>query len=73
MKRQGIAERRMVDRKTAAEMYSVSPGTLANLLSKRKGPRAYKCGSKVLYKISDLEDFFCATPIETIDSHACGA
>jgi len=58
----------MVGRKRAAELFDISAGTLGNLLSQRKGPRAYKFGAKVLYKISDLEDFFSSTPIITSDT-----
>ncbi len=60
--------RRMVSRKVAAEMYGYAPGTLANLLSQGRGPRAFRCGKKILYAISDLEEYFRANPILTKDS-----
>ncbi len=62
----------MVGRKKAAALFDVAPGTLANLLSQGRGPRAYKVGRKVLYKISDLEAFFTSSPIQTLDSIEAG-
>ncbi len=62
------AKKMMVDRKEAARLYSVAAGTLANMLSQGRGPRAFKVGRKILYKMQDLEEFFTAHPIQTIDS-----
>lgn len=61
-------QRKMVSRQQAARMYDVSPGHLANLLSQGRGPRAYRVGRKVLYRLEDLEAFFTARPVETADS-----
>jgi len=60
--------RKMVDRKTAAAMFSMSAGTLGNWLSQGRGPRAYKVGRKILYRLEDLEEFFTRNPILTADS-----
>lgn len=60
--------RKMVDRKEAARLFSVSAGTLGNWLSQGRGPRAYRVGRKILYKIQDLEEFFTSCPILTVDS-----
>ncbi len=60
--------KKMVDRREAGEMFSVASGTLANWLSQKRGPRAYKVGRKVLYRVDDLENFFTSTPILTTDS-----
>ncbi|MCX5914215.1 MAG: DNA-binding protein [Deltaproteobacteria bacterium] len=60
--------KKMVSRKEAAAMYSMAPGTLANWLSQRCGPRAFKVRGRVLYRLEDLEVFFCAHPILTTDS-----
>lgn len=57
----------MVDRKKAAEMFGISPGTLSNLLSQGRGPRAFKFGKKVLYRVDDLVRFFTSCPISTED------
>ena len=68
------AEKRMVDRQEAARMYSVAPGTLANWLSQGKGPKAFKVGGRrrILYRLEDLEAFFCAHPVLTTDSLEVG-
>ncbi len=63
-----LTGKRMVDRQEAARMYGVSSGTLANWLSAGKGPKAFKVNRKVLYRIEDLELFFTACPVQTVDS-----
>ena len=60
--------KRMVDRRTAARMFSVSPGTLANWFCLGRGPKCYRVNRKISYKIEDLEAFFTSCPIQTIDS-----
>jgi hypothetical protein len=60
-----VGKQIMVDRKRAAEMFGISPGTLSNMLSQRKGPIAYKFGKKVLYRVDDLVKFFTSCPIST--------
>ena len=60
---------RMVSTIEAAELFSVSTGTLQNWRSlKNRGPRYFKVGRKILYKLSDLEEFFTANPVLTLDS-----
>jgi hypothetical protein len=61
-------QRKMVSRQQAALMYDVSPGHLANLLCQGRGPKAYRCGKKVLYRIEDLEAFFTSRPVQKLDS-----
>ncbi len=58
----------MVGAKEAAKLFSIAPGTLANWRSAKRGPKFYKAKRKVLYKLSELEDFFTANPVLTIDS-----
>ncbi len=48
--------------------YSVPVGTLANWRSAKKGPKYFKVNRKVLYRPEDLEEFFGANPVHTIDS-----
>jgi hypothetical protein len=60
--------KRMVGRKEAAMMFSVAAGTLANMLCEGRGPRAFRVGRRILYKIEDLEEFFCSSPVHTVDS-----
>lgn len=46
----------------------LSVGTLANLRSRKQGPRYLKLGQKVLYKRRDLEQWFESSPVLTRDS-----
>ncbi|MBI5428299.1 MAG: hypothetical protein HZA02_08500 [Nitrospinae bacterium] len=41
--------------------------TLANLLSEGRGPRAYKNGRKVFYKVADIEAWLTQRPVLTVD------
>jgi hypothetical protein len=43
-------------------------GTLANLRSKKRGPRFFKLGRKVVYRPEDIEAFLFQHPVLTIDS-----
>ena len=60
--------KKMVSTKQAGEMYAHSPGTLANWRTLKKGPRYFKRGHKVLYRLEDLEKFFTECPVLTTDS-----
>jgi hypothetical protein len=60
-----VVPKKMLSPNQAGEMFSVSPGTLANWRSLKKGPRFYKVNRKILYKLEDLEDFFTSNPILT--------
>jgi hypothetical protein len=57
-----------VGRKEAAAIIGVSDGHLANLASRKLGPKFYKCGAKAIYKLSDLEEWAFAHPVLTVDS-----
>lgn len=68
-----MKERIEVMRKTvsphqAAEIYGLSVGTLANLRSQKRGPKYFRCGRKILYKIEDFEKWLLSNPVLTIDS-----
>lgn len=58
--------KKMVSASEAAAMFSTSPGTLGNWRSKKVGPRFFKVGRSVRYRISDLENFFTSTPVLTV-------
>lgn len=58
----------MVSPNEAARIFSVSPGTLGNWRSAKRGPKFFKIGAKVLYRVDDLETFFTSTPVLTVDS-----
>lgn len=57
--RQELGEEKFLNRKEAAEFLKVvKPGTLATWASSKRYNLAYhKVGSKVLYRLSDLENF----------------
>jgi predicted DNA-binding transcriptional regulator AlpA len=64
---------KQIDRKAAkageiAEIYGISAGTLANLRSKREGPKFYKRGRAVVYFLSDVEAWLRQSPVLTRDS-----
>jgi len=61
-------KRKALSPKDVAEIYSLSEGSLANMRSRREGPRYYKIGRKVIYFITDIEDWLKRTPVLTIDS-----
>lgn len=48
--------------------YSVPVGTLANWRWSKRGPKFFKVNRKVLYRAEDLEEFFTANPVLTMDS-----
>ncbi len=52
----------------AAEAYGLNRGSLANMRLRKEGPRFYRIGRKVIYKVEDLERWLYATPVHTVDS-----
>lgn len=54
--------------KAASEIYGFSEGTLANLRCKRNGPKYYRVGRKVLYLVTDFEEWITKNPVLTTDS-----
>ncbi len=57
-----------VDGQQAGEMFGISPGTLANLRSRREGPKFYKVGRRALYNVAELEEWVTRKPMLTRDS-----
>jgi orotidine-5'-phosphate decarboxylase len=47
-------------------------GTLANLRVKKRGPRFFKVGRKVVYRAEDIEAYLFARPVLTRDSVELG-
>lgn len=62
------AQKKMVTTQEAAHLFSVSSGTLQNWRSLKHGPKFFRTGRKVLYRVEDLENFFTSNPVLTIDS-----
>lgn len=44
--------------------------TLANQLSEGRGPKAYRVGRKIYYRVEDLEAYLTQSPIQTSESEA---
>ena len=60
--------KKMISPREAALLFSISPGTLGNWRTARKGPRFFKVGHKILYRVDDLEKYFTSNPFSTCDS-----
>jgi len=58
----------MLTARQAAQMFSISAGTLGNWRTQKRGPKFYRVGKKVLYHVSDLERWLMQEPVETSDS-----
>jgi uncharacterized protein YjcR len=54
--------------KEAAEFLGVKPNTLEVWRTKKKGPKYSKIGSRVLYDINDLEEYFTSRSVHTKDT-----
>ena len=52
----------------AAAYLGLQPNTLEVWRCKHKGPRSSKIGSRVLYDMADLEEFFSDRTVETMES-----
>ena len=50
-----------------------SQGSLANLRLQKRGPRFFKVGRKVVYRVEDIEAYLFAAPVLTRDSVEPGA
>jgi hypothetical protein len=59
----------MIARSKVGDLFpGLSPKSLANLLCEGRGPKAYRVGRKIYYKIKDLESYLTQSPIQTIGS-----
>ena len=69
MQQSKLCKKVAVTPKEAAQMYGLSEGTLANLRCRRLGAKFYRAGNKkILYFVSDLEDWLKRNPVLTKDS-----
>lgn len=57
----------------AAAYLGIRPNTLEIWRCKHKGPRYSKIGTRVLYDLDDLETFFTARAVDTMESQAVSA
>ena len=54
----------------AADYYGLKKNTLEIWRCKHKGPRYSKLGTRVLYDLDDLEEFFKARAVDTMESES---
>jgi hypothetical protein len=50
------------------ECYGIPEGTLANMRWQKQGPKYYRVGRRILYKVADVEAWLFSHPVLTIDS-----
>jgi len=53
--------------KDCENIYGLNPGTLANMRFHKFGPRYYKLGKKVLYRVEDIEQWLNENVVLTRD------
>ena len=59
----------MIARNRVAELFlGLNPKTLANLFSEGRGPKAYRRGRKIFYRVDELESYLMTYPVQTFDS-----
>jgi len=59
-------ERKVITPQEAEKIYGISAGTLANLRIARRGPKFFRAGRrKVIYRVSDFENWLFCHPVET--------
>ena len=61
----------MVARSKVGDLFPGLNGkTLANKLSEGRGPKAYRVGRIIYYRVKDLETYLTKSPIQTTESEA---
>ncbi|MCQ2363541.1 MAG: helix-turn-helix domain-containing protein [Acidaminococcaceae bacterium] len=63
-----MTTRKKLNTLDAAEYLGIQPNTLEVWRSQGKGPRYAKLGRRVMYDLNDLENWFSAQCVETIDT-----
>jgi hypothetical protein len=51
-----------------AQSYGIPEGTLANMRWQKQGPKYYRVGRRILYKVVDVEGWLFSHPVLTIGS-----
>jgi hypothetical protein len=62
-------DRKALTPELAAQIYDLNLGTLGNLRSKRQGPKFYRQGRRIFYKVDELEAWLFKEPVMTVDAH----
>ncbi len=63
-----MTTRQKLNTREAATYLGIQPNTLEVWRCKHKGPRYSKIGTRVLYDVNDLEAFFTARAVDTLES-----
>ena len=63
-----MTNRQKLSTEEAAVYLGIRPNTLEVWRCKHKGPRYSKIGTRVLYDVDDLEAFFTARAVDTMES-----
>jgi len=63
-----LRSRNMLSEAQISEMFGISQATLRTWRWQKKGPRYYKAGRNIRYKIEDVDAYFVGQPVETLDS-----
>lgn len=63
-----MTNKQKLNTEEAAAYLGIRPNTLEVWRCKHKGPRYSKLGARVLYDLDDLEAFFTARAVETMES-----
>jgi len=61
-------QKRALTPKDVQEMYGLTVGHQANMRCKRRGPKFFKVGGSVFLRPEDVDAWFFANPVLTIDS-----
>ena len=65
-----MTNKRKFNNQEAADYLGVKGNTLEVWRCKHKGPRYSKIGTRVLYDVDDLEAFFTARAVDTMESES---
>lgn len=63
-----MTNKKKFNNQEAADYLNIRPNTLEVWRCKHKGPRYSKIGTRVLYDVDDLEEFFKVRAVDTMES-----
>ncbi len=64
----GLRSRDMLTETQVSEIFGIARATLRCWRYAKRGPRYYKAGATVRYKIEDVDAYLIGRPVETVDS-----
>ncbi|WP_084312638.1 helix-turn-helix domain-containing protein [Desulfobulbus elongatus] len=63
-----LSSKRRLNTREAAQYLGIRPGTMEVWRSLGRGPRFCKIGARVVYNITDLDEYAQSCVVETIDT-----